>query len=49
MRLSMPGYAVVLALWTSGGQSKFLEEQASPRNRMVLLWGPSLPAQLLVH
>ena len=33
-------------LWISGGQSKFVGEWASLRNRMVLLWvcsGPSLP------
>ena len=31
--------------WTSGGRSKFLGEWGL-RNRMVLLWGPSLLAQL---
>ena len=39
-------------LWASGGRSKFLEEWASLRNRMVVLWacfGPSLMAQLLIH
>ena len=45
---------VLLALFVdfSGGQSKFLGEGASLRNRMVLLWlcfGPSLLVQLLVH
>ena len=35
--------------WAFSGWSKFLEEWASLRNRMVLLWGPSFPSQLPVH
>ena len=43
-------FALIVYFWSaSGGRSTFLREWVSLRNRMVLLWVCSFPAQLPVH